>query len=131
MSRTYSKAYMRFFNICTYFGVYPYNIQEDGTLVEYHRSGIVKLWSTLNSLGLLGYLGYQFGMITVSSVMGKVDKLGWFSQSCWLIMAIFPLPTIILYSKKRQKLSECLTQWMQLERDIIGGEFKRSCGYLN
>lgn len=59
MSRTYSKSYMRFFNICTYFGVYPYNIQEDGTLVEYHRSGVLKLWATLNSLALLGYLGYQ------------------------------------------------------------------------
>jgi hypothetical protein len=108
--------------MATYFGVFPFHLQEDGTVIDYHRSGPVKLWTTLNTTFLILYLFYQLGMITVSSVLGRVDKLGWFSQSCWLIMAIFPLPSLILYSKKRQKLCECLTQWVQLEKDLIGGK---------
>jgi len=119
--KMYSKAYNKFFTLATFLGIFPYKILEEGTIIDYHTSGFSRLWSTLNTLLLLGYLFYQLTMITISSVMGKVDKLGWFSQSCWLIMAIFPLPSIMLYTRKRKKMCECLTQWIQLERDLIGG----------
>jgi len=56
------------------------------------------------------------------SVLGKVNKVEWFAQSCWLIMAIFPLPSITLYGKKRQKMCDVLTQWIQLEKELIGGK---------
>ncbi len=120
--RAYSKAYMKYFNLAGKIGIFPFHIKEDGTVVDWHRSGPIKLWSSLNTTLLFLYLFFQLFMITVSSVLGKVNKVEWFSQSCWLIMAIFPLPSITLYSKKKQKLCDVLTQWIQLEKDLIGGE---------
>jgi hypothetical protein len=113
---------MKYFNLAATCGIFPYHIKEEGTVVDYHRSGPVKLWSTLNCTCLILYLFFQLFMITVSSVLGKVNKVEWFAQSCWLIMAIFPLPSISLYSKKKQKMCDVLTQWIQLEKDLIGGK---------
>lgn len=128
--RTYSKAYSKFFSLATKLGIFPFHIKEDGTVIDHHRSGPVKLWSRLNTTMLFLYLFYQLFMLTVSSVLGKVNKVEWFSQSCWLIMAMFPLPSITLYSKKRQKLCDVLTQWIQLEKELIGGKIQRSITFL-
>ena len=123
-NRIYGSAYQKFFTICRTFGVFPYKIEEDGTLIDYHRGGFAKLWTVLNMLMLLGYLFFQLVMITLYSIMGNANKIGWFGQSCWLLMSFFPIPSIMLYNKKAKKLTDCLTQWIQLEKDLIGGKTK-------
>jgi len=65
--RPYSRAYMKLFNLCSKVGIFPYHIKEDGTVVDHHRSGAIKLWARLNTTFLFLYLFYQLFMLTVSS----------------------------------------------------------------